>query len=41
MDQLINLVAGLRVIEVSDLGELINEFDPRDHWQDEFLVALF
>lgn len=29
------LVAGLWVIEVSDLGRLINEFDPREKWQDQ------
>lgn len=35
MDQWIILVAGLWVIEVTDLGGLINEFDPRDDWHDQ------
>lgn len=33
-DQLIILVARLWVIKVSDLGGLINEFDPKEAWQD-------
>lgn len=35
MDQLIILVAGLWVIEVSDLGGLINESDPREDQRDQ------
>lgn len=35
MDQLIILVARLWVIEVSNLGGLISEIDPREDWQDQ------
>lgn len=35
MNQLISLVAKLWVIKVSDLGGLINEFDPREDWRDQ------
>lgn len=35
MDQLIILGARLWIIKVSDLGGLINEFDPKEGWQDQ------